>query len=320
MVWRRISGLQGPEGPEGPPGNPGRTGFPGDTGPQGPAGPQGPQGPEGPRGPEGPEGPQGNPGRTGFPGDTGPQGPAGPQGQMGPSNWVHEALPSDRLASDALRWYTYTGSDNITVNLPLESQISSGWFCFVGNDSTTGTVTLTGDLAGDATDINLLPQNGSLISYNGSIFLEGPARQNITVSNFAEWDSNPLLPSTSYTDPDNGNIWSSGDTGVNVNATNTRIHMLNAFIRYAGGINYLFDLPELTSDNTDDIPVGSGFGVINQSSGVLSVRPTGNDTLMRAGTTHLFASPPMLSTGASITVVRLNTNSWNTTIQTGTIT
>lgn len=287
MVWRRISGLQGPEGPAGSQGNPGRTGFSGPRGEQGMAG---------------------------------PRGPAGPIGQMGPSNWVHAVLPSDRLASEVLRWYTYTGSTSTTVNFPTESQISSGWFCFVGNDSTTGTVTLRGDLRGDATDINLMPQNGCLISYNGSIFLEGPARQNITVSNFAEWDGNPLLPSTNYTDPDNGNTWSSGSTGVNVNVTDTRIHMLNSFVRYAGGINYVFDLPALASDNTDDIPVGSGFGVINQSSGVLRVRPTGNDTLIRAGITHLFASPPMLSTGASITVVRLNSNSWNTTIQSGIIT
>ena len=236
------------------------------------------------------------------------------------TNWDHASLPSGRLPSNNRRWYTYTGTSNVSRNLPLESGITSGWHSFIGNDSTVANVTMTGDFRGSVTQITLLPQQGCEISYNGSIFLEGPARQLITVSNFPEWDSNPLRRSTSYTDPDNGNRWSSGSSGVNVDNNNTRIHMLNSFVRYVDGEDYLFDIPTLSSSTFSETPIGSGFGVINQGSAVLSVRPRSDDELIRGSLTHNFSNPARLSTGASMTFVRLNTNQCNTTVQNGTIT
>ena len=115
------------------------------------------------------------------------------------TNWDHATMPSGTIPANNRRWYTYTGTSNASRNLPLESGISSGWHCFFGNDSTTGTLTLVGDFRGAVTQIALLPQQGCELSYNGSIFLEGPARQLITVSNFPDWQGNPLRHDTSYT-------------------------------------------------------------------------------------------------------------------------
>ena len=96
--------------------------------------------------------------------------------------------------------------------------------------------------------------------------------------------------------------------------------MLNSFVRYSDGANYLFDIPVLNNTNFDEVPTGSGFGVINQGSAVPSVRPRSDDTLTRGGTTHNFANPARLSTGAAMTFVRQSANNWNVTVQSGTIT
>ena len=232
------------------------------------------------------------------------------------TNWDHATLPSGQIPSNSRRWYTYTGSGNVTRALPLESGIVSGWHSFFGNDSTTGTMFLTGDFRGSLGTIALLPQQGCEISYNGSIFLEGPARNLITVSSFPDWSGNPLRPSTSY------GGFSTNANGINLNNVGSRTALLNRNVRVVptGSRDFQFDLEPLDSGNFDDISIGSGFGVINQGVNEVVVRPASNDTLTRGGRTHNFSSGARLSPGASITFVRSGQDTWNTTIQSGTIT
>lgn len=232
------------------------------------------------------------------------------------TNWDHVALPSGRIPANNRRWYTYTGTSNVSRQMPLESGISSGWHAFFGNDSTTGNLTLTGDFRGSLTTIVLLPQQGCEVSYNGSIFLEGPARDLITVSSFPDWAGNPLRPSTSYSG------FSTNANGLNLNNTATRAALLNRSIRVVptSGRDFQFDLEPINSSDFNLIPIGSGFGVTHQGVEEVVIRPASNDTLTRGGRTHNFANGVRLSPGASITFVRSGQDTWNTTIQSGTIT
>ena len=165
------------------------------------------------------------------------------------TNWDHATLPSGRIPANNRRWYTYTGTSNASRDLPLESGISSGWHCFLGNDSTTGTLTLVGDFRGSVTRIALLPQQGCELSYNGSIFLEGPARQLITVSNFPDWQGNPLRHDTSYTG------FSTNSAGLNLNNIATREALLNRNVRISTRTdnNFLFDLEPIRTKHTQHL-------------------------------------------------------------------
>lgn len=232
------------------------------------------------------------------------------------TNWDHATLPSGRIPANNRRWYTYTSTGNASRQLPLESGISSGWHAFFGNDSTTATLTLNGDFRGSLTSISLLPQQGCEISYNGSLFLEGPARNLITVSSFPDWQGNPLRPSTFYSG------FSTNANGLNLNNDATRTALLNRNVRIVptSGPDFHFDLEPLDSSNFSDIPIGSGFGVIHQGVEEVLIRPANNNTLTRSGITHNFSNVVRLSPGASITFVRSGQDTWNTTIQSGTIT
>ena len=237
----------------------------------------------------------------------------------GSVNWNHAALPDGQIPNNNRRWYTYTGTANVTRALPVESGIASGWHSFFGNDSTRGTLFLTGDFRGNLARVALLPQQGCEISYDGSIFLEGPARQVITVSSFAEWGGNPMRHDTSYTG------FSTNSTGVNVSDTGTRDALralLNRNIRIStrSDNDFTFDLPALSSANLASIPISSGFGIIANGPRDTVIRPAGNDSLIRGTVTHTFASGVRLSPGASITFTRSAVEMWSTTVQIGTIT
>ena len=281
-----------------------------------PVGERGPQGNPGRTGAPGPQGEQGNPGRTGVPGDTGP---AGPQGEMGPSIWVHADRPTGRIPATERGWYTSTEAGNVTNALPRKRDIESGWHAFFGNDSTTGNWTLNGDFRGALSGITLRPQQGCIISYNGTIFLEGPTRGEITVSDFADWGSNPLLQSTQYTYMTRN--WSTGSAGVNLDSADPQQDLLNRLARIEGTTgSFNFDLPTLTADNRDDIPVGSGYAAINQGTLDVRIRPRSTDEIRLGNRTFTFVDSLRLSTGAQVTIVRIDDAVWNVTTSSGTIT
>ena len=232
------------------------------------------------------------------------------------TNWDHASLPSGRIPSNNRRWYSYTGTGNATRAMPTESGITSGWHSFFGNDSTTATLFLTGDFRGSLTQIALLPQQGCEVSYNGSQFLEGPARDVITVSSFPDWSGNPLRHDTSYSG------FSTNSNGLNLNDVDARAALLNRNVRVStrSDNDFQFDLEPLDSGNFADIPIGAGFGVIANGPQEVNIRTASNDTLTRGGRTHNFSNPVRLSPGAAITFVRSGADTWSTTIQSGTIT
>ena len=234
-------------------------------------------------------------------------------------NWDHATITSGQLPPNNRRWYTYTGTGNSTIQMPLESGIESGWHSFIGNDSTTGTVTMTGDFRGSLTSIALLPQQGCEMSYNGSIFLEGANRDLITVSSFPDWAGNPLQHDTTYTG------FSTNSTGINVDATGgmeALTALLNKNIRVSTRTDndFVFDLPILNSGNFTAVPMGNGFGLLSDGPQETLIRPRSTNTLTRATLTHNFADGVRLFPGASVTFVRSGATTWNVTIQSGTIT
>ncbi len=232
------------------------------------------------------------------------------------TNWSHAALPSGRIPANNRRWYTYTGTGNVTRDLPLESGITSGWHSFFGNDSTAGTMFLQGDFRGSVTRIALFPQQGCEVGYNGDIFLEGPARDSITVSNFQEWTGNPLQHDMSYQG------FSTNSSGINLNTSGARTALLNRNVRIStrNDRNFTVDLEPITNTDLSDVPLSSGFGFIANGPRNVLIRPSGSNTITRGTITHAFANPITLSPGASVTLVRSGNNSWNITVQSGTIT
>ncbi len=230
--------------------------------------------------------------------------------------WDHAALPSGRIPANTRRWYTYTGAANATRDLPLKSGITSGWHAFFGNDSRSGTLMLQGDFRGSVARISLLPQQGCEVGYNGSIFLEGPSRDSITVSGFQDWSGNPLRHDSSYTG------FSTDSSGLNLGDSDARAALLNRTVRISTRMDrdFLFDLESLDSSDFPDVPLRSGFAVVASGPRDVIIRPRGDDTITRGVITYTFRNPLRLSPGASVTFIRSGADAWNVTAQDGTIT
>ena len=230
--------------------------------------------------------------------------------------WDHRNLPNGRLSSANRCWYTYTGAENRTVDLPLEANISSGWNCFIGNDSTTGTITVRGNFRGTLTSLPELPQQGFIVSYNGSIFLEGPSREVITISSFPDWDGNPMTHSTQYTG------FSTNAVGLNAGIPAAIMALLNRTIRISTSAtsDFVLDLPDLRPGNLAIIPIGRGYGVHANGPRSVRVRPSGTDSITRGIVTHSFSNFMRVNVGASVIFVRNGPSSWNVTSSTGSIT
>ena len=233
------------------------------------------------------------------------------------ADWDHQSLPSGTLPANNRRWYSYTGTSNVFVNLPAPSSIFSGWTCFFANDSTTATITLDGDFPNDVEDIALLPHQGCIVSYNGTTFVEGPSREVTTLPSFPDWDRNPMMLSTNY------QTFSTNANGLNAGSEGAISALLNRTIRITTrqSNNFSFDLPGLTAANLSTIPLRSGYGIFNNGRNQVIVRPSSTgDTITRGTVTNTFTSPFRLLTGASVIIVRDAERGWNVTLQSGTIT
>ena len=237
-----------------------------------------------------------------------------------PNQWDHVVLTAGQMAANNRRWYTYSGVTSITIQLPVESGISEGWHAFIGNDSVTATITLEGNFRGDVSSINIRPQHGCVIGYDGTVYLEGAGRTQISVSNLPNWPDSPLIGSGSYI-ADDGTTWNSGPSGTNLNTPAPQADMLNRLVTVqVSSVVYLIDLPSLTSANRTAIPIGSSYGFLNQGSMGVLVRPRGSQTIIFGGTTFSFANGLTLATGALAIISRVDDSSWSVTFSSGTIT
>ena len=236
------------------------------------------------------------------------------------SDWDHQDLPAGRIPANNRRWYAFTGTADATRQLPLESGISSGWVAFFANDSDSSNLTLTGNYRGDLAQIILRPGQGLTLSYNGTIFLQGPRRDFVTVSGFADWQANPIIPSMSYTTRA-GVSFTAGATSLTMETTGVTEDMLNRLVSFRSPGNYTVDLPTLASENRGTIPINEGFGLFNEvGGGTLIVRSQSTDEIALGSQRFRFNAPMMMAGGASATIVRTNDELWTVTTSSGSIT
>jgi len=237
-----------------------------------------------------------------------------------PNHWTHKTLTAGQMDAENRAWYTYTETDNITVQLPVESGISEGWHTFIGNDSVTAIITVEGNFRGDVEEITIRSQHGCIIGYNGTIYLEGVGRTQISVSNLPGWPDNPLIRSGSYT-TDGGANWNSGSSGLNINNADPQTDMLNRLVTVqVNDIVYLVDMPGLTTANRTTIPVGSSYGFLNQGTMGVLIRPRGTQTIILGSTTFSFSNGLTLATGALAIITRTNDTTWTVSFHSGTLT
>ena len=236
------------------------------------------------------------------------------------TNWNHQTLPAGRIPSTTHVWYTFTDNTEVTRQLPSETGLAAGWHAYFSNDSTNTNFIIQGNFRGDLSSITVRYGRGVEISYNGTIFLEGPQRQESTVSSFAEWQNNPLIPGMSYSTRA-GIAFTAGQNIFNMEATGITADTINRLINVRSPSNYTIDIPTLASENRGDIPVNDGFAFFNETSGgTLTIRPRSIDEIRLGSVNYTATNSMILAGGASVTLVRTNDNLWTVTVSSGTIT
>ena len=229
-------------------------------------------------------------------------------------NWDVQELPMDNIPTNTRRYYVFTGDTARTVTLP-STGIPNGWHIFIANDSETSTVTVNGTFLGMVRNIRIDPTRGREIIYwsSGSRFIEGAERQSIRTEFLEEWEGNPLVRNSDYTNSATGETWNSQTNGVNLDGDIQRNHLINRLVR----INiptgsYVYELPTLSgsSNSLTEVPIGSSFGLINEGAITIILRPRSTNTIITDNISYSFSSPINLATNASITIQRTMGNNW----------
>ena len=244
-------------------------------------------------------------------------------------NWDHLTFPDNRnISSVNRRWYRKINRGLQIASLPepssIVNRIQTGWECFIANESNSGPCAVIGSFGGNIERVEILPNRGKSISFNGSIFVEGAERTMRTRQNFRSFPENTISPGGDINLP-NGNTYTAGVDGINFNPSGAdqdliREFLLNTYIRINSTSRYVVDLPLLTAGTLRDTPLNHGYEFHNVGRGTLTIRPTSNDELIvPGGRTYIFTVPMILSRNARVTLWRVNANQWQVFAQSGTI-
>ena len=238
-------------------------------------------------------------------------------------DWTYNEISTTQPIGTASKtWNRFIGDGQFQRTLPAASQISAGWYGMFQAASEAIIVRLSS--TAPATTIVIGAGQTVEVLWTGSNFHYSSPTQ-IRPHTPALFTNMVIMPSTSYpigaTGPDIR--FTTTATALDMNTANPTTDLLNRTIQFdsTSTTAFSFSIPVLLSTNFTQIPRGSGYAFINNSSALVTVSPQPADIIVGSWGEYTSTIPAVLYPGASLTIRRggATTFLWVIASQAGTI-